>query len=367
LRKRDGEGTMLNDDLISSSAQRLFADMADIQAVLTAKDASWKDRLWAGIEETGLNVAALPEGLGGAGIGLSDSLGIVRAAGQMALAAPLAETILAGWMLGAAGLEMPSGRIAFGPSSFSDEVTLHGDGSVSGRIARLSFARECSHVALLADGPAGLSVVLIALDEASIEQNSNLAYDPVDRVTFSRCSVVAMRRAPAVFTADTALLVGAVARSLQIAGALEKMLALTTDYVMQRRAFERLISGFQAVQHSVAQLAGEVAVSVSAARSAADALETLLTEGRDFNDPELRLEVISAKIRTASAAQKGAAIAHQLHGAIGVTREHVLHRLTLRALAWRDDYGNESQWRERLGQMVCERGSAALWPLLATR
>lgn len=358
---------MQNDDIIVTSAERLFADVADIQAVIAAKDSSWNDRLWAGIEETGLNVAALPEDLGGAGLGLGDSLGILRIAGRAALSAPLAETLLAGWMLGAAGLEMPAGRIAFGPSSFHDNLTLDPDGTVSGSVQRLAFARECTHAALLAQDAEGISVVLIALDEASIEQNSNLAYDPVDRVTFSRCHAVATRRAPAAFTADTALLMGVAARSLQIAGALEKMLALTTDYVMQRRAFERPISGFQAVQHSVAQLASEVAVSVSAARSAADALETLLGEGRGFNDPELRLEVISAKIRTASAAQKGAAIAHQLHGAIGVTREHVLHRLTLRVLAWRDDFGNESQWRERLGQLVCERGPAALWPLLATR
>ena len=358
---------MQNDDLVATSAERLFADVADIQAVIAAKDASWKDRLWAGIEETGLNVAASPEDLGGAGLGLKDSLGILRVAGGIALSAPLAETILAGWMLGAAGLEMPAGRIAFGPSSFSDEVMLHADGSISGRIARLAFARECAHAVLLAQGPEGLAVVLIALDEASVEASSNLAYEPVDRVTLAHSRVVAARRAPAAFTSDTALLMGAAGRSLQIAGALEKILTLTTDYVMQRRAFERLISGFQAVQHSVAQLAGEVAVSVSAARSAADALEGLLKEGRDFNDPELRLEVISAKIRSAAAAQKGAAIAHQLHGAIGVTREHVLHRLTLRALAWRDDYGNESQWRERLGQLICASGPQALWPLLATR
>lgn len=357
---------MHNEDLVAASAERLFADLADIQAVI-AKDASWKERLWTGIEETGLNVAALPEDLGGAGLGLNDSLGVLRMAGRAAISAPLAETLLAGWMLGAAGLEMPAGRIAFGPSSLFDHVTLHADGTVSGIVARLAFARECTYAALLAQGPEGLAVVMVALEAASIEHISNLAYDPVDRVTFSRCVPIATGRAPATFTADTALLMGAAARSLQIAGALEKILALTTDYVMQRRAFERLISGFQAVQHSVAQLAGEVAVSVSAARSAADALERLLREGRDFGDPELRLEVISAKIRAASAAQKGAAIAHQLHGAIGVTREHVLHRLTLRVLAWRDDYGNESQWRERLGQLICERGPDALWPLLATR
>lgn len=358
---------MQDGDLVSASAQRLFADTADIQTVIAAKDSNWKDRLWAGIEDTGLNVAALPEALGGAGLGLYDSLGIMRVAGGAALAAPLADTVLAGWMLGAAGLEMPAGKIAFGPSSFFDEVTLHPDGTVSGTLARLPFGSECSHVALLAQASDAVSVVLIALDQASIERHTNLAYDPVDRVSFSRCRAIAAKEAPATFTRDTALLMGATARSLQIAGALEKMLALTTDYVTQRRAFERLISGFQSVQHSVAQLAGEVAVSVSAARSAADALERLLNEGRDFNDPELRLEVISAKIRTANAAQKGAGIAHQLHGAIGVTREHVLHRLTLRALAWRDDYGNESQWRERLGQLICERGPDALWPLLAAR
>jgi len=358
---------MQNDDLVATSARRLFADVADIQAVIAAKDTSWKDRLWAGVEEMGLNIAALPEDLGGAGLGLHDSLDILRIAGGTALSAPLAETVLAGWMLGAVGLRMPAGRIAFGPSSFFDEVTLHADGTVSGTVARLAFARECGHAALLAQGAEGPSVVLVALDEASIERHSNLADDPVDRVSFSRCRTVAVKRAAAAFSSDAALLMGAAARSLQIAGALETILALTTDYVTQRRAFERLISGFQTVQHSVAQLAGEVAVSVSAARSAADALDRLLHEGRDFNDPELRLEVISAKIRTASAAQKGAAIAHQLHGAIGVTREHVLHRLTLRVLAWRDDYGNETQWRERLGQLICARGSAALWPLLATR
>jgi acyl-CoA dehydrogenase len=358
---------MHSDDIILSSARRLFTDAADIQAVLAAKNESWKDQLWEGIQKTGLNVAALPEHLGGAGIGLHNSLGILRVAGGMALAAPLAETVLAGWMLGAAGLEMPTGKVAFGPASFSDEVTLDADSRVSGRIARLPFARECAHAALLAKGPKGLSVALIALDEASIEPHINLAYDPVDQVTLVQTRAIASAPAPKSFTSDTVLLMGAAARSMQIAGALEKILALTTDYVAQRRAFERMISKFQAVQHSIAQLAGEVSVSLSAAASAAEALEGLLDEGRDFNDPELRLEVISAKIRAASAAQKGAAIAHQLHGAIGVTQEHVLHRLTLRALAWRDEYGNESQWGDRLGQLICERGPQALWPLLATR
>lgn len=358
---------MHDDDIVLSSAQRLFRDVADIQAVLAAADDGWKERLWNGIEETGLNVAALPEELDGAGIGLQGTLGILRAAGNFALSAPLAETMLSGWMLGAAGLAMPSGKIAFGPSSFSDRVVRESDGTVSGHMARLPFARECAHAALLADGAEGLSVVLVALEGASIEPRTNLAYEPSDRVSLSAHRTLAVAPAPEGFSRDATLLIGAAARAMQIAGALEKMLAITTDYVTQRRAFERTLSKFQAVQHGVAQLAGEAAVSLSAAASAAEALEDLLGRRRGFDDPELRLEIISAKIRAAGAARKGAAIAHQLHGAIGVTREHILHRLTLRALAWRDDYGNESEWAERLGKLVGGRGASSLWPLLAAR
>ena len=357
---------MNNDELVLSSAQRLFSDVADMQSVIASRDGAWKQALWNGIEETGLNMAAVPEELGGAGIGLQTSLGILRVAGRMALSTPLAETMLAGWMLGAAGLEGPSGKIAFGPASFTDRITQK-DGSVHGTLSRLPFARDCKHAVLLTDGEDGLRVALIALDESMISARESLAYEPVDFVELNGCRIIASAPAPASFSPDTTLLMGSAARALQIAGALEQILALTSEYVTQRRAFEKTISKFQAVQHSVAQLAGEVAVSLSAAASASEALEQLLGQGRRFDDPELRLEIISAKVRASSAAQKGAAIAHQMHGAIGVTSEHVLHRLTLRALAWRDDYGNESEWAAQLGQLVCAQGAEALWPLLAKR
>ena len=358
---------METDDIALASARRLFGDLADIQTILAASDDSWKERLWAGIEETGLNIAALPEERGGAGFGIGQSLAMLRVAGNMALSAPLAETVLAGWMLGAAGLDMPAGRIAFAPASFCDEIALGPDGTLTGRIARLPFAGECAHAAVLATGPAGLHVALVALDGAEVETRRNLAYEPIGRVAFAAAPVLAHAPAPRGFTGETALMMGAAARAMQIAGALERMLSITAGYVTERRAFERTISKFQAVQHGVAQLAGETAVALSAAASAAEALESLLGQGRGFDDAGLVLEIASAKIRAASAARKGAAIAHQLHGAIGVTSEHILHRLTLRALAWRDDYGNESEWSLLLGQLVCRRGAGELWPLLASR
>src|SRR5207247_4970660 len=109
-------------------------------------------------------------------------------------------------------------------------------------------------------------------------------------------------------------------------------------------------------------LAGEVAAAMTAAGSAADAPAHAYT----FDDAVF-LEVASAKIRAAEAAQEGAAIAHQIHGAIGFTREHILHRFTLRLLAWRDDFGNESHWAAALGNRVAARGAEELWPLVASR
>ena len=56
-----------------------------------------------------------------------------------------------------------------------------------------------------------------------------------------------------------------------------------------------------------------------------------------------------------------------MHGAIGFTIEHILHRYSLRALAWRDDFGSESHWAVELGKRVAERGADELWPLVASR
>jgi acyl-CoA dehydrogenase len=79
------------------------------------------------------------------------------------------------------------------------------------------------------------------------------------------------------------------------------------------------------------------------------------------------LEVASAKIRVGEAATEGAGIAHQVLGAIGFTQEHILHRFTRRLWAWRDDFGSESSWAVKLGNLVASKGADGLWPMLAAR
>jgi acyl-CoA dehydrogenase len=149
---------------------------------------------------------------------------------------------------------------------------------------------------------------------------------------------------------------------VQTAGALEAILSLAVDYANERVAFERKIGKFQAVQQNLARLAGEVAAALAVAGSAADALSQTQAA-----EDAVSLEAASAKIRCAEAAAEGSAIAHQVFGAIGFTQEHILHRFTLRMLAWREDFGDESWWAAELGRNVARRGADEFWPLVASR
>ncbi len=69
-------------------------------------------------------------------------------------------------------------------------------------------------------------------------------------------------------------------------------------------------------------------------------------------------------MRVGEAAGNGAAIAHQVHGAMGFTYEHSLHQATRRLWSWREEFGNEAHWAELLGHMVAARGADALWPFV---
>ena len=152
---------------------------------------------------------------------------------------------------------------------------------------------------------------------------------------------------------------GAAIRSQQMAGALEQILDLSLTYARDRVQFGRPIARFQAIQHNLASLAGEVAVAGAAADTAASAI---IRHGID--DQRTLFAVAAAKIRAGEAAGAGAAIAHQVHGAMGFTREYSLHHSTRRLWAWRDDFGAESVWAMRLGRMATKAGAQALWPAL---
>jgi alkylation response protein AidB-like acyl-CoA dehydrogenase len=348
-------------DLLADATSRIFRELAEPQALASARDDRWRAPLWRALEDAGLTRAWVPEALGGSGAGIADGFEILRLAGSFAVPVPLAETLLAGWLLSQAGLEVPPGALSVAPVHGHDRIRVEADGRLSGSAREVPFARDAAHLALLAQGEERSMVALVERARCALEQGEGLSGEPRDGLRLERVAPLAIADAPAGFGAEDLLGMGAAVRAAQMSGALQAILERSVAYANERVAFERPIAKFQAIQHGLARLAGESAAALAAAGSAAEAIAS------GCAGDALLLEIAAAKIRAGEAAGEGAAIAHQVHGAIGFSREHALHRFTQRLWAWRDDFGAETAWAVRLGSLVAARGADALWPMLAAR
>ena len=196
-------------------------------------------------------------------------------------------------------------------------------------------------------------VVVLAVSDASVHKKMNLADEPRDDLQFdsapAQVAPATSREAPHLF--DYA----ALARTAQIAGALQSALERSIAYAQERKQFGRPIGQFQAVQQQLALFGAETAAATCASRSAAIAACA----------GDASFEIAAAKLRANQAIGVATAIAHQVHGAIGFTREYALRQATQRLWSWRSEYGNDRYWSERLGRAVIGRGADAFWSSIA--
>jgi acyl-CoA dehydrogenase len=341
------------DTIIIDTATRIFQDLCEPATVNDAEGGVWPKALWDALEESGLPRAWVPENLGGAGAAMAEGFAVLRAAGRFAAPVPLAETLMAGWLLARAGIAVPEGPMTIAPVHADGNIALGADGRLAGRARRLPFARNANHIAVLVRRGSGRAVALVATSGLPIRQDKSLAGEPRDDVMFD--GAVPEAFGAAELDEDMIQRFGAAVRLQQMAGALEKILDQSVQWALDRVQFGRPIAKFQAVQHSLATLAGEVAAASAAADLAAEACA----------GPEPgAAEVAIAKVRAGEAAGTGAAIAHQVHGAMGFTYEHSLHHATRRLWSWREEFGNETIWATRLGRMVAAEGADRLWPFV---
>lgn len=325
-----------NEDLraiLVEQVERLLADTVTPDLLRSLEAGAWPAALWAEVEALGLPLALAPEALGGAALGWDDAVAVWQVLGRHAAPVPLAETMAAAGLLAASGLAPPAGPIA---------IAVPGEA--------LAWGRRAGH----AVSGAGDTVALHALSGVA-EGRHTISRLPADRATLP--APLATGAAPGP---DAALHASALLHAALIAGALESVLAMTVDYANTRRQFGRAIGGFQAVQQLLAQAAGEVAAAGVAASHAGRAAARRGLGGAGF-------EIGCAKVVTGEAATKVAAIAHQVHAAMGFTDEHALHLYTRRLWAWRDTAGAERLWARRIGEVALARGGAALWPDLTAR
>ncbi len=297
------------------------------------------------------------------GLSWADTFSLLFAAGEHAVSLPLAETMIARWLLASSSMEAPEGiiSIAAGP----EPVRLRQSGGqwrTEGTLKRVPWGRDAAAIVTVAQGPHWPQVILLKKGELDgrWKEGKNLAGEPRQTVSLEGVKIETPQLSvigPMGFMA-----LAAATRAVQMAGALQRILALSVEYANLREQFGRPIGRFQVVQHSLTRLAGQAASARSSAEGAMEAAAAFSpTEPDVFADV---MALAAAKICCGEAASSGALIAHQTFGAIGYTDEHVLHRFTKRLWSWRDEFGSETFWSRHIGERYVSAGQEALWPAL---
>ena len=194
-------------------------------------------------------------------------------------------------------------------------------------------------------------VVFFQNSNLDIEQKKNFLAEPRFNLNLKNNNIIDIKTLNPKINFNY---LGAILRSAQMIGSMEKILNLSIDYCSQRKQFGRALSKFQAIQHQISEMAVEL--------SASSAALSTIASSEDLSKNIYDIAIL--KIRTGIAAGKIIAISHQVHGAIGFTKEYELAYFTKNLNSWRNDFGNESYWDEFLGKDFLENSNKNLWEYL---
>lgn len=320
----------MSDMLITETADRLMAEVAPAAVVRGLKDRTSAAAVWASLAQSGFLDALVPEDRGGAGLTAMDTLPVLLAAGRHALPLPLGATMAARAMIAASGAAVPDGIIAIAASARPEGT---------GWVAQVPAGEFASAVLL----PHGGDAVLLPAAGAACETTGEgtfcrLRWTDAEAIRIGPCDLLAT---------------GARIEAAEMAGAMEAMFTTTLRYANDRSQFGRPIGKFQAVQQ-------QLAVMTELVHSARAAAELAARSGS--------IEAIAAaKVTIGEGAAEVAAVAHAVHGAIGMTEELDLHLLSDRLRRGRLRYGSERHWAERLGAAVLDAGEPMLLDFVRRR
>jgi alkylation response protein AidB-like acyl-CoA dehydrogenase len=330
---------------------------------------------WHGLAELGWIGLAVPESLGGSGLGLLDLSLVLESAGAVAFPGPFVSTVaLALPLVLATGDDVQRGsiipevvggkrRIAAAVaerrgrwSADAIEATARREGG--------SFVLDGAKMFVPDAGDADTIVAALRLDDgigyfALPADLPGLRIEPMRTVDQTRRLFVVTLEGARVEAAcllggracDAALLDAVidgakVATAALMVGSADRALAMTVDYTGLREQFGRAIATFQVVQHRCA----DMKVAVEHARS----LVYYAAWAADTDASDRRLAAAMAKAFASDACPNVAADAVQLHGGIGFTWEHDLHIFFKRLKADEQTYGDATANRELVARFLEE-------------
>lgn len=302
--------------------------------------------LWQRLDNLGLVRLTGPVDIGGSGAGWYEAAELLGAAVRHAVRIPLAEhDLLACWLLDALGL----------PSTGATRTVCLLDGN---RTARgVPWAAHAERIVVVWHDGGQYRAADAEAASLSVTAGFNTIGEPRDTVT-ADVTVLDGVSVPAELVAQLKAK-SALVRSIQVCAALDRIAQLSVEHATTRAQFGRPLSRFQAVQHLIADLAAEAALARAATEAA---LTTAVTT--DWSGDTLQFRVATARSCAGHAAEVVARHAHQVHGAIGTTREHRLHDYTRAALAWRSEFGSVRYWDQRVADAASSAGASGLWSVI---
>ncbi len=138
---------------------------------------------------------------------------------------------------------------------------------------------------------------------------------------------------------EKVLLKASVARCAEMVGMAQQSLDISLEYAKERMAFGHPIGAFQSIQHRCA----DMLIDVDGSRFATYQAAWRINEGM----PAER-EAAIAKAWTSQACRRVVHSAHQVHGAIGFTEDHILHYYTKKVRAGEFSFGDVDYHLQKL-------------------
>ena len=292
------------------------------------KNKSFNFERWKNLIELGVLNSNLPEAKGGLGMDQVTLALMVEEMGYAGLPEPVAEQIF-----------LVNDIISFLPKNITEAVeSNYNDGT-----QYIALAHPLAPNPLFLNDAAGLILLnnsecnFIAKDDMDFESISS--NDP-SRELFQIISMNKVISASENFdelnTAVSAR--GALMTAALLIGLAQKMIDLSSVYVLDRTQFGKPIGSFQAVKHMLA----DVAVKIEFAKPAVYRAAYSLSE----NNPKSALHCAHAKLMCAQAAELACKNSIQAHGAMGYTWEMDLHIYMRKAWSMMACWGNEDRQQD---------------------
>src|SRR3546814_18273976 len=99
-----------SDKLIVDTATKLLSDLSTPSVVNDGEAGKWPAGLWDALEESGLTLPWVSDELGGSGAEVSDGFAVLKVSGLFTAPWPLAEPLLAGWLIEPPGMRAEASR-----------------------------------------------------------------------------------------------------------------------------------------------------------------------------------------------------------------------------------------------------------------